>query len=688
MTILPMINYHFRKLTGFFYFSILLFLLAGPVFSADSLPPPSATPSSGSSLLLFNRPVWWEPAREGARLWELGDRAGAIKNWEKAVADGYRDGSALFHLGRYYARKKNWKPAISYLKMALPRMDDQTSDREAKTSIHETLARAYLALGRYSEAYIYYQKALNLSPESTSLHLGLARLYYLRDNLSAARLEALTVLEKSPGNSVAALILARISEKENNFSGAARYYRLVLQGEPDNNQARYALAFIKYHHLQDIQGAKKDLARVIRDEPTRADALSLLAHCLLREDDFEGARNHAARALALDKNDYLGLVILGELELENGDLDAARDYYRKASRSAPDRPMGYYGMGIIALNRENYDRAEKLFKKTVALSPRFTDAAHKLGVVYQAQGREEEALSQFNAILRDNPDFAPLHLSLGRLYFISGDREKAAGYFLNALALDRSSWQPYYFLGRYRYDRGEYQKALEYYRQALKLAPNNPALLTDTALVYDMTGKSGQAEEFLNRALSMDPNYLRAFLKLGVIKSRQADLKESGELYRRARIIKPGAVSWSYPGERSDFFRNLIEGIEDYLGAGIDYLSLYSLLKNMSDTRPVFSEMIPILHEKLKTFPRHPHYSHMLGMAYQELGRGDEAEKYYSRALRLDADFAAAHLSLGQLYLQRLDYDSARRHFQAVLTLAPDSPVADTVINLLKRFPD
>ena len=75
-------------------------------------------------------------------------------------------------------------------------------------------------------------------------------------------------------------------------------------------------------------------------------------------------------------------------------------------------------------------------------------------------------------------------------------------------------------------------------------------------------------------------------------------------------------------------------------------------------------------------------------MAYQEKNKQANAEKYFLRAIRNDSDFAAAHLSLGQLYAQEGKYREAREHLQAVLSLVPESSLTPTIKEMLKNLPE
>ncbi|MEA1926927.1 MAG: tetratricopeptide repeat protein, partial [Candidatus Auribacterota bacterium] len=545
----------------------------------------------------------------------------------------------------------------------------------------------YMKNRRYYESYIHYQKALNIDPKSPSLHLGLANLYLLRGKLNKADQEARQVLVKSPSMARAYWIIAAAAEKRGDYHVAVEYYQKFLTLEPDQWEARLALGLLLHYHMKQSDRAERELEKVTALAPGDGRAYAVLGEIYLGRGDSEEALKAVEQSLKYDPETYQALIIRGQLYMEGGDDLRAEKLFKEALQVNPDGVLAIYWTGMILFQQGNYQAAESHFKKASGLAPQFRDAVLNHGLVLEVLGRRSEALRRLQGVVKDNPDFALGHLGLGRLLYYSGKSKKALPYFRNALALDRSLWEPFYFIGRCLHDRGDIVESLEYYLLARKLENENPQLLTDLAIAYAETNCSSRAEELLNEALSVDPNYLRAMIQLGLLKARKDDFRGADSIYRQALILRPGDVSWGNQEEQKDFLVRMVTDVEDYLGSGIDYMSLYGVIKNMSGEQEVFSELIPILQEKLRSHPFQPEYPHLLGMAYQDRGDSVNAEKYYLRAVRNDSDFAAAHLSLGQLYAGQKKYDQAREHLQGVLSLVPDSALAPAVREILDSLP-
>lgn len=663
---------------------LICFIALRPVFSADD-------GNSGSLIydpLALHEPLWAKASLAGNKLWEDGDEAGAIREWEKAISQGFSDGLAFYYLGRYYARMEEWDEAITYLRKAKPLIIADKNDPELLENLYEILATAYMKKRRYYESYIHYHKALRLDPDSSSLHLGLANLYLLRGKLDEAEAEAKQVLVKSPSMARAYWIIAAAAEKRGEYPAAIDYYHKYLSLEPDRWEARLSLGLLLHYQMKQSDRAEKELDEVVLLVPEDGRAYAVLGEIYLARGQIESARKAVDRALKYDQDNYQALIVRGQIYLQDGDDNRAENYFRRSMRLNPDGALALYWVGVILFRNGDYPAAESHFRRSLSSAPRFRDAALNHGLALEVLGRRSEALRQLKEVVKLHPDFVLAHLGLGRLYYYAGEPDKALPYFRNALALDRDSWEPYYFIGKCLYDRNDNEEALEYFLAARKRESKNPQILTDLALAYERTNHPDLAEARLTEALEYDPDYLRAMLRLGVLRARQKDSSGADQLYRQALILRPGDVNWGNQGEERDFLVRMISGVEDYLGAGIDYLSLYAVMKNISRDQGVFTELIPVLSEKVRGNPLKPEYPHLLGMAYQEKGDLVNAEKYYLRAVRNDSDFAAAHLSLGQLYAGGKRYDLARKHLQAVLSLSPDSSLAPTIKEVLKNLPE
>ncbi len=638
--------------------------------------------------LIHERLPWLESAEAGNRLFEEGDMEGAVREWEKAVELGFTDGYAFFYLGRHYALREDWEKAIRYLRQARPRLDHLETEEAMIPATEEMLGLAYLNTGQYFESYLHYRRALRLVPDSPSVHLGLAHLNIHRGRLAEAERWAEQALELSPESPRASLIMALAAERRGDYREAVDHFRAYLEGEPEDWRVRLSRGLLLAVRLGRDREAERELDIVVSLQPGQAEARAVLGEIYLRRGEEEEAAAAARRSLEADGENYRALTLLGRLRLQEGDMAGAEPHFREAYRIEPEGAMALYGMGVIGFDRGDYEEAEDYFRRALARVPSFPEAALNRGLALEVLGRREEALRVLADLVESHPEFASGHLGLGRIRYYSGDREAALPFFRNALALDPAAWEPYYFIGKCLWDRGRRKEALEYYLTARRRGGDAPALLADIARAREEAGELELAEAALEEALAADSNYLPALLQLSRLKARREKGEDAQRLYRQALIIRPGEASWDFAGEERAFLAGMISGLEDYLGGGIDYLSLFALLRNLSRERKLFQDLTPVLEDRAAAHPSQPRYAHLLGLAYLEEGDLEKAERQFRRALNLDSDFAAAHFSLGDLYGRTGRPEQARRHLAAVLLLSPGSSVSPEVRRMLGDLPE
>ena len=159
----------------------------------------------------------------------------------------------------------------------------------------------------------------------------------------------------------------------------------------------------------------------------------------------------------------------------------------------------------------------------------------------------EPAIEVFRKGNRLYPGSARMLLGLGATYYAQGSREEAAQYFLRASDLDPSNPEPYLFLGRLLSTESV---VLPRWVDAMKRFavqhPKNAAAHYLYGFVLVKQGHSAivnEAENQLNRAIELDPQFGDAYLQLGILTSNRKD-------YRGAVVALQKAVEYTpFPDE-------------------------------------------------------------------------------------------------------------------------------------------
>lgn len=81
--------------------------------------------------------------------------------------------------------------------------------------------------------------------------------------------------------------------------------------------------------------------------------------------------------------------------------------------------------------------------------------------------------------------------------------------------------------------RKEYDAAIDLYTRALALAPSNPIYLSNRAAAYSASGQHAKAAADAELAVNVDPQYARAWSRLGLARYELGDAKGAVEAYEK-----------------------------------------------------------------------------------------------------------------------------------------------------------
>jgi tetratricopeptide (TPR) repeat protein len=92
--------------------------------------------------------------------------------------------------------------------------------------------------------------------------------------------------------------------------------------------------------------------------------------------------------------------------------------------------------------------------------------------------------------------------------------------------------------------RKEYYPALAKYIEAARLNPNNEYIFNKMGISYSALGFYREAEQAIQRSLSINPKYFYAFNNLGTVYFAQGDLKKAEKFFKMAIKMAPKIASF------------------------------------------------------------------------------------------------------------------------------------------------
>jgi tetratricopeptide (TPR) repeat protein len=175
-----------------------------------------------------------------------------------------------------------------------------------KAAKRETLvAQHQLLLGNVAMAQAAYCNAFALDHLNVDRHVNLARLYLVRRDWKKAVELAKSGLKIDPNNRAA---MAALSDAYAALNKSDEARKLMLSAEGKSNASRNELNLIvrrnlalakRVAKLNDFLLAERLYRRALLLDPRQAEAVSGIAHCLLKVGDFEAAEAWARQAKRL-----------------------------------------------------------------------------------------------------------------------------------------------------------------------------------------------------------------------------------------------------------------------------------------------------------------------------------------------------------------------------------------------------
>lgn len=241
-----------------------------------------------------------------------------------------------------------------------------------------------------------------------------------------------------------------------------------------------------------------------------------------------------------------------------------------------------------------------------------TKALYKKGIEYAAEGKLKEAEKQFKKNLEINKSDSTSLSSLGAL------RDFNEGIISREYTLSL-------FRGlNYAYN-GESQQAIKELKKAITISPNYPKAYNIIAIIYAALGESQEAITYFQKSLEINPKYVEAHYNLASVYQALGQYQQAITHYQKT-----------------------IQGNPNSIEAHIN-----------------------------------------IGAAYTSLGQYQPAITHYQKAIEIDPNYAGAYYSLGLVYLVSDQYAKSKENLEKAKELYQqkgDSQNVQTVEEYLNKL--
>ena len=383
---------------------------------------------------------------------------------------------------------------------------------------------------------------------------------------------------------------------------------------------------------------------------------------------------------------------------------------RRALASKPTENMeayNYYLFGRQYLYRsflENDIRiAIRMYEKAIKLDPMFALAYTELSRAYLSMyfhhfDQTEECLLKakqaVDKAFQLNPDLPEVHLALGQYYYHGHlDYEHAMEEFTIARKSQPNSSQIMSLIAYVKRRQGKFEQAVALIKEASELDPRYrtlPYVIGETLLLMR---KYQEAEYYLNRAISLAPDWARPYAW-----KAQLYLTWDGNIEKAMSVLEevsknvsssndPFITLWSI--RLSIFNRRYSEALEQlslwkseafntqfyFVPKAQLYAQINGLIGNSQLEQTFYNSARSILESKIEQHPEDGHFHSSLGVVYAGLGLKEDAVREGKLGVELLPVNKEAYRgtfrveNLARIYVMVGDYDNAIDQIEFLLKI-------------------
>ncbi|XP_072757079.1 BBSome complex member BBS4 [Anoplolepis gracilipes] len=252
-------------------------------------------------------------------------------------------------------------------------------------------------------------------------------------------------------------------------------------------------AYVKLNQLQEGKTHFKRSTELTKSElPNLA-----LARLYLIDDMIPEARNAYTAALNANPESIDAATELGLLYLKIGDIQRAFQQFGAALAYSPNYVKAILPMAYIMQNHREYDVALSKYKVAAQITPESSALWNNIGMCLYAKQKYVAAISSLKRAHYLNPLSCVSSCNLGIVFLTTGQPASAAIYLCAAVSAEPKNPTPYLLLGLALKRLDDLEGAERSLTKAHALAPQDPLILINYAVVLDVRGKQTNATEIL-----------------------------------------------------------------------------------------------------------------------------------------------------------------------------------------------
>ncbi|MDD5439012.1 MAG: tetratricopeptide repeat protein [Candidatus Omnitrophica bacterium] len=374
----------------------------------------------------------------------------------------------------------------------------------------------------------------------------------------------------------------------------------------------------------------------------------------------------------------LSHYMMGLLYDNEGEFKKAIEEYTKASLADPKSTVFRVKRGVDYLVLGEHKKAvEELSAAKAIEDPENITAALVLGIVYTAQGDYQAAQKEYEDILKKDPQQMKALASLADLFILQKKLTEAQGIYEKLSGAEDSNAPVVHFnLGVIYAKLNKVPQAIGEFEKTIVLVPDYIDAYIMLGLLYEMQGNLARAEDVYRKGVGVDPSDERLYGRLAAVLFDSNKAPESCDVYREALKRFPQStdfyIAFSAVYIREQKYDDALSVLDKAKASGLKDPRLYSLRGYACMMQGKIDEAIAIYREGLTNYAENGLLHFYLGMAYDTAHDRAKATSELRAAVKYDQTVAEAYNYLGYILAEEgKDLDEAEGLIKKALEMDP-----------------
>jgi len=551
---------------------------------------------------------------------------------------------------------------------------------------HLTLSAIYFSRTNIDAADRAAKQAYDLAPQRSTLRLRYPEFKIRTGEIEAGRQLLEEVVGQVPDYVPALSSLAQLEFDQRRTNECAALLKRILQRDPSNLEGLLLSARLKLVG-RDLKGSQAILLELAKAYPNSPPVHYQLGIVELLLQQPEEAIKSLKRALQLNPDMQEAALLLAQTQMGVGDPDAAADVLQTILQRSPNNLRAQFQLARARTMQNRLDEALNLYRPLAAQEPKNAEVHYLIGLLQRQQNRTAEARASFEAALAVATNYFAAINQLVDLNLQERDYATARQRTGALVKMMPDSSAAYVLLGRVAAAQGETEQAEAAWTKAGELEPADGRIHQLLAQLYLSSGRSEQAIAKLNESLVRDPNDQKALLMLAMIYNQKMDYGQARDFYERLLKLNPGSglslnnLAYLYSEHLNDRNRALSlaqEARRRYPQDPAVADTLGWVLVQRSDYRGA----LPLLLESASKLEGQSEVLFHLGIAHYQLGNEEAARAALQKATNTSEDFPGRDRAIQCLKVLAIDPRTASAQslaeLESMTQANPNDPVAAT----------